>query len=356
MYTCFMLLFGNVIGQNKLSKELKETYPLSKNGALYINNKYGDVYVNGWDKDSIQIEVSIAVTGKKLDKVKDLLYRIAPNIIATNAQVIIKSEISEKKQSLFSLSRYINKIDLLNTDKANTSIDYIIYLPKSVEIEVFNKYGDVIISDWNGKLVAHTEHGDLMISDNTITNSKIALKYGKLRANTLYNTSINAKAASIAIEHSSQLKLESDGSDITIGVVDELELNSNKDNIEIDNLKNAFGDIKFSKVIFNTVSGKTNLNLNVAELRLKKLDNSMPIVNIQQKSSEVYINISKTNFNFSAELEQGVLRIPKTMNNISSKVIDKKNKIRQIRAVYGGDAKGIFDFTGYKGIIILKEL
>jgi expansin (peptidoglycan-binding protein) len=101
---------------------------------------------------------------------------------------------------------------------------------------------------------------------------------------------------------------------------------------------------------------KVNLSLNLAELRLKQFSTNAPIVNLHQKSSEVYVNISKTNFNFSAELEQGVLRIPKTMKDINSKVLDEKNKIRQIRATYGDGNQGIFDLTGYKGIIIFKEL
>ncbi|OEK06069.1 hypothetical protein A8C32_18735 [Flavivirga aquatica] len=353
IYSVFVLLSYYVLGQNKISKQVEKTYPLTNKGALYLDNKYGNVFINGWDKNTIKILVNIQVKGKDLDKAKDYLNRIKPNIIATNTQIIIKSEIVEKETSFF--NKYVNKIDPFKNEKANTDIDYTVYLPKAVEVEVYNKYGDIIISDWNGKLKADVEHGDLRITDS-ITNSKIAIKYGKLRANTLYKTSVLAKGASLSISNVNTLKLDSNGSEISLDNINQLELNSNKDNLEINRINNVFGKIKYSKVILNNVMSKIHLDLNLAELRILKINTETPVFKVHQKTSEVYINISKSHFNFNAQLEQGVLRIPKTMYDIDSKILDEKNKIRHISANYGNKNKGILDLTGYKGIIILKEL
>ncbi|OUS01625.1 hypothetical protein A9Q86_07590 [Flavobacteriales bacterium 33_180_T64] len=352
-YGVLVLLSWSVQGQEKLSKEIKKTYPLSNEGALFLENKYGDVYINGWDKDFIEITVNIEAKGKNTDKTKELLNLINSRIVATDKQVIVKSEISNKNPGFF--NKYIHKIDPFKNEKTNTEINYTIYLPKSAEIELLNKYGDVIISDWNGKLKANVEHGDLRITDS-ITNSNVSVKYGKLRANSLYKATIIAKDASVSINHSNSLKLDSNGSEITLGGVDNLELNSNKDTIEIDQLKNTHGTAKYSTITCNTISNSINLELNLTELRLLKFLNAYPRVTINQKSSEVYINISETNFNFDANLEQGVLRIPKTLFNINSEVIDKKNKIRHITASYGEGNTGFFIMNGIKGIIILKEL
>lgn len=353
IYGVLVLLSYSVQGQNKLSKEIKETHPLANDGALYLENKYGDIYINGWDKDEIEIIVNIEANGKNTDKAKELLSLINSNIVVTNKQVIVKSEISKKKPGFF--NKYLGKIDPFKNEKANTVINYTISLPKSVEMEIVNKYGDVIISDWNGKLKTNVEHGDLRILDS-VTNSNLSIKYGKLRANTLFKTSILAKDASISINNSNNLKLDSNGSEITIDVIGSLELNSNKDTIEVDQLNTVFGTVKYSTIVFNNVSESVNLELNLAELRLLKFNTEHPKVTINQKSSEVYINISDTNFKFNANLEQGVLRIPKSMYGIDSEVIDEKNKIRRITASYKNEGRGTFSFRGLKGVIILKEL
>ncbi|XCF06502.1 hypothetical protein ABI125_01280 [Tamlana crocina] len=354
LFVTITVLFSSVVfAQDKLSKDIKKTFPLKSEGALYLENKYGNVFINGWDKASIQLEVSAEVKGKNLDKAKDLLKRINPTFISSNSQLVVKTEIEEKNASLF--NKYFKKIGPLNREKTNSNINYTIYLPKNAAIEIINKYGDVIISDWHGKLNANIEHGDLRIT-NDLDDSKIAIKYGNLRANVLKHSRIDSKDATVSFDESEVLKLQSDGSKMTIETVGNLDINSNKDDIEINTVDHIHGALKYSQMTLNHVGSKVNLNLNLAELRLKKLDTKAPVINLNQKSSEVYVNISETSFNFSAELEQGVLRLPKSMHSINSKVIDEKNKIRQIRAAYGAKNQGIIDITGYQGIVILKEL
>lgn len=351
LYGVLVVCSCTMYGQNKLRKEVKETHTLSNDGALYLDNKYGDVYINGWEKDAIEIIVDIEAESKNIEKTKELLNRINPNIVATNKQIIIKSEISKKKKGFF--NRYLSKIDPFKNEK--TKINYTVYLPKNAEVEVLNKYGNIIITDWNGVLKADVEHGDIRIRDD-IKGAKIKLKYGSLNATGLTESGVTGMDATLSIHFANTLKITSDGSEININKVDNLELYSNKDKIDIKEVNKVFGTIKYSTAIFNLLGGNLNLDLDLAELRILKHMTNTPILNINQKASEVYINISNTSFEFNAKLEQGVLRIPKTMQNINSEMLDRKNKIRHISATYGAEKPGTFVFTGVKGVIILKEL
>ena len=355
IYITLILISNNILAQKKLNKEIKETHTLINEGALFLDNKYGDVYINGWDKNIIEIVVNVEVEGKNIEKAKALLSRINPEITATNKKVLVKSKILKKETNLF--NKYINKTDRFNVEKIKTSINYIVSLPKDAEVEILNKYGDVIISDWNGKLKVDVEHGDIRIMDS-ITHSKLSIKYGVLKAQTLYDSSVILKGATFYGYNSNTLKIDSNGSEINLENINSLELYSSKDKIEVGQLNTSFGTIKYSTILINNLNKKVNFNINLAELKIKKLNSIEPIININQESSEVYINISNTSFNFSAQLEQGVLRMPKTMKNVNSNLLDNKNKIRHINAIYGNrnNRKGTFVLTGLKGIIILKEL
>lgn len=341
-----------VFGQNKVSKEIKKTATLPNNGQLYIENKYGDVFIDGWNKQTIEITVEIEAKGRNLDKAKELLKRINPEIETSGNVVMVKSHISERELGFF--NKYIKKVDAFNAEKTNTNINYKINMPKQAEIEVFNKYGDVVITNWNGTLKADIEHGDLRITD-AIDNANITLKYGQLKTNNLNTALVNSKQATVTISNVNKLKLNSNGSEIYINSVNTLELYSDKDTIEIQELNTIFGTVKYTTASFNKLKSKANLELHLAELRvLKCADN--PVIVLNQNTSEVYINIAQTNFHFNAKLEQGVLRIPKTMTNITSKVLDEKNKIRHVKANYKNAQQGTIDIAGYKGIVILKEL
>jgi hypothetical protein len=342
-----MLLYQSAVSQHKLTKEIKETYAFSNESKLYLENKYGDIFVSGWDKNSIEIVVGIEAESRNAEKAKKLLNRVKMDIVTTDNELKVTSTITKKEGG------FLGKLDPFKNEK--TKINYTIYLPKKAMIEVYNKYGNIIVSDWNGKLNADLEHGDMRLS-TALINASLTIKYGKLNAISLQESHIISKDATIGIHHGTKLKIDSDGSEMTLNNIQKLQLNSNKDNIDILKMDGISGTIKYSKTFLKNLGGKTTLDLNHGELRILKHMTASPDININQKESEVYINISETNFSFKAKLEQGVLRIPKTMDNIESEVIHRKEKIRSISASYGAEKEGSIICTGYKGVIILKQL
>ncbi len=353
---CFVFIVGLSFGvkaQEKISKQLKEVHSLTNRGELFIDNKYGDIIINGWEKDSIYIVIDIEASGKDKTTAQELLSRIKPNILITEKVVSVESEVLEKEASLF--SKYFSKIDPFTNEAANAKVNYTIHLPVYAEIELFNKYGDVLLSDWKGKLSATVEHGDLRLLDN-IENSNLSINHGRLKAKSLNKAKIIARNGDIDISKSNGLRLDASGSEVKIGNATSLELYSNKDEIEVDSLSNIYGTAKYSTIVLNSVEEKINLNLEIAELKILGFTNLFPVLAIEEFSSEIYINVSGISFDLAAKLEQGVLRIPTTMKDLNTNIIDKKDKIRIINATYGTKGKGTFSFTGTKGVIILREL
>lgn len=347
----YFLSFQSAVGQHKRNKEVRQTHAFTTESKLYLENKYGNVFIGGWDKNTIEIIVNVETEGKNADKAEKLLARVQTNIQVTKKLVTITSEIGAAEKGFF--GRYISKIDPFKNEK--TTINYTIYLPKLAFVEIYNKYGDITIANWNGTLKADIEHGDLRISDE-LKNADITVKYGKLNAVTLQESSIVSKDGFLTIHNGSNLKIESDGSEMVLSNIKDLHVISNKDKIDISKIIGISGSMKYSKTVFKTLGGKTKLDLESAEIRVLKHVTNSPDININQKNSEVYINISETDFAFKAKLEQGILRIPKTMNNIESEIIDRKDKIRSVSASYGTESSGTITCTGFKGVIILKEL
>ncbi|EDP96846.1 hypothetical protein U8527_00870 [Kordia algicida OT-1] len=342
-----LLSFQSTLAQHKRTKEIKETHAFSNESKLYLENKYGDIFVSGWEKNSIEIIVNIEAESKNAEKSEKLLNRVKTSIILTDTELKLTSTIAKKEGG------FLGRLDPFKNEK--TKINYTIYMPKKAMMEVYNTYGNIIISDWNGALKANIEHGKMQLS-SAIQNADITIKFGKLNAINLEASTVKANDATLTIHNGNDLKITSDGSEMTLNNMKNLELNSNKDNTDILKVDGISGSIKHSKTFLKNLGGKTILDLYYGELRVLKHITTSPEININQKESEVYINISDINFTFKAKLEQGVLRIPKTMNNIESEIIDRKDKIRRISASYGAKNNGTITCTGYKGVILLKEL
>lgn len=342
----------SMLSQTILKDKIEKTFKMTNAGELFIDNKYGDVNINGWNKNSISIVIDIKVSNKKAENAKSLLERITPNIKTTNDYVNIVSEISEKNTSFF--SRYFNKVNPFDFDKSDVDINYTIYLPINAEIDVTNKFGDVVLDNWTGKLKANVQHGDLWINES-IANANIEMKYGKLRAKSITYGSLNIKNGGINAEEFQNLILTTSGSSIEIETIETLELQSSKDEIKIDNIAELDGDLNFTDMQVESVLSNINLTMKVSEFRVNKITEPDAHVTINQESSDINLNIENLSFKFMATLEQGVLRLPKTCKNVNTNMIDKGKRIREIKATYGTSKTGNFTFNGKKGIITLKE-
>jgi len=353
--TIFLILLMasyQLFSQEVITKRIEKTFEMTNTGELYLENKYGNVNIIGWNENNISVTIDIKVSSKKKENAQDLFERIIPKFKTTDNFISIVSEINKKRTSFF--SRYFNKVNPFEFDKSNIEINYTIYLPINAEIDISNKFGDIIIDNWTGKLKANIEHGDLWINES-IGNANIDMKFGKLRAKSITYGSISLKNGDINVENSQDLSLKTSGAKIEISKVKELELISSKDEITIENVGSLGGIIKFSTVQLDTVDKSIDLRMKVAYLKVLKINRSDAQVTIDQESSDININISNLSFKFKATLEEGLLRLPTSFSNIESNVIDKNKRIRKISASYGKSLIGELSFTGKKGVILLKE-
>jgi len=349
----FAFFFCNISnGQETISKKIEKSYSLTNNGELHIDNKYGEILINGWDKNTIQIETAIKVTHRKAEKATNLLGRIEPKFTVTTSVVKIETEIGKKSATSF--SKYFNKVNPFDFDKGNVEINYTIYMPSNAEITIINKFGDVIISDWNGKLKTTMQHGDLWINEN-LTNATINMKFGKLKAKSILYGDLTIKNGEINLDESRILELNSNGSTIEATKIKSLELYSNKDEIVIGKLTEVKGQVKFSKINLKEVKDQINLTTKLADIKVSEISNQKANIQFNQESSDIHINIADFDFQFNAKLEQGLLRVPTSFRNVKNNVIDKGKKIREINAYYGNKPSGKISIKGYKGVIILKE-
>ena len=342
-----------VLAQEKVSKETTKTYPFDNTGELHLENKYGNINVYGWAKEEVSITVSITVTDKKKENAKDLLGRIKPIIRQSEKFISVNYEIGEKSTGFF--SNLFEKANPFDFDRSNVQIDYKIYIPKKVELEIVNKFGDVFIEDWVGILKADVQHGDMWINDN-LNKADISMKYGKLRAKNINYANIDLNNGGLDIDHANTMRLNSSGSTIDIQQVESLEYYANKDEANIKDISTLYGNLKFSQLRIRHLNKDIDLNLKISDFWIDHVVSQNSKITIEQESSEVSINILNFPHSFSAILEEGLVRLPKSFQNVDSKIQDKGKKLREIKATYGKGGKGHIIISGKKGVVLLKEI
>ncbi len=178
-----LLISGVIYSQNEVKKEFHHEFPTNLNTILTLDNKYGDIDLKNWDKALIQIDVVVEVLNSSQEKADRLLSYIEVVFAAEGDEVSAKTVFDEK----------FNNTSTWRDDN-DLKINYTVQMPKDIQLNLFNKYGDVFINEITGR-------------------ATIGIKYGKLKANRIYRgnekplTEIDLGYSDASIEESDWLKV-----------------------------------------------------------------------------------------------------------------------------------------------------
>lgn len=155
--------------QINLSKEKKITRHFSHvtNDKLIIKNIFGNVHVNTWNKNEIDISVSIVGKFNTESKAQDLLDHVS-----------IKESKIDKYTNTLSFESIIEK-PYNNRNPDNVNIDYIVNVPKILDLEINNKFGMVYLDDFEGKLLIDIMFGSLSAKNISGPPAIIKINFSK---------------------------------------------------------------------------------------------------------------------------------------------------------------------------------
>jgi hypothetical protein len=148
----------------EFSKNLHKDYDANENTLLIIQNKFGDVDINNWDKNKVSIDVIITVDHKNEEKAKELIDYIEVEFNQTGNTIEAITKIDEKFSKWNSFT--------FNDNQKEFSIDYKVNIPKNIKLDLLNKYGSVFINEVAGHTKISVKYGNLKINKLTRENIK----------------------------------------------------------------------------------------------------------------------------------------------------------------------------------------
>eukprot|EP01029_Cantina_marsupialis_P014609 TRINITY_DN3204_c0_g2_i3.p1 TRINITY_DN3204_c0_g2~~TRINITY_DN3204_c0_g2_i3.p1 ORF type:complete len:354 (+),score=21.54 TRINITY_DN3204_c0_g2_i3:1896-2957(+) len=226
----FVLLLGfscNAFAYDDYEKEIKEVFSSQQGTELSISNKYGDIDIKNWDKDSVSIKVIITIETFSEEKAKSLFNNIDIIMNKSGNSIVAKTEMSHK----------------FKTGK-KFSIDYEVFMPEYIKMNLTNKFGNIYIKSLKEK-------------------ANINLSYGNLHGESfLYPEEkpvsvINLSYAKATISECNRTKLTLKYSKMNIGTSKALVVVSRYSKLHLDNNETVIADSKYDA--FNIVNTNTFL-------------------------------------------------------------------------------------------------
>lgn len=239
-------------------KKINKSFNVKPDASVKIQNKFGKVECINWDKPAVSIEVTITVDVSSQEKANKVFEKIKITITGNESAVTAITSFTDN------FSDNGNKI---------LNIDYVVNLPKTINLDIDHKFGDVILNEITGKTTLNLSYGTLTAKKLTNNANTFIIKFSDANIGILSNANIDLKYSELDVEQAKVLTVDSKFSefmikkavkinhtsgydDTKIGMINEFDINSSFSEINIDELQKSL-DLKmdYGGIVIQQVSG-----------------------------------------------------------------------------------------------------
>jgi len=244
-----ILLIGTIsLSGQEISKDFSKTFTLKPSMGVILSNRYGDVSIETWEKNEVVIDVKVTVELSSVERSEKLIN-------------LIKIEFFESDTALGARTIFDDKFSSVTRGAGTNrfSIDYKVRMPGKVDLDVSNRYGDINMADYSGRLTADVKYGNFvalkLLRGNEKPINSISIAYGKgtieeanwLSVVTRYTSGLSitrVQAMTIDSRYSKAI-IDNAGSivgvlkydNLSIGEINNLSVEAGYTPIKVDNLK-----------------------------------------------------------------------------------------------------------------------
>jgi len=267
-------------------KTVKDLFNVTPETELYVSNKYGNIKLVTWDKDIVKFEVSIEVRDKKEAKADAKLESIHVSFVATDYRMEAKTYFAGESEFWTGVKDYSNKV--LSSDN-KTQIDYTIYLPKYMAINIDNKYGNILINDCVSRAEITLSNGDLKahsFQHQTTLNMEFAYANIKQITEGVLNLGYHSE---VIIDEAKDLNIVSKSSRVSIEAVENLNIKSDRDKYFLRSVKTIKAENTYTYLKIETIYKDLTVKAKYGDIDIRKYGDNISQMNFDVRNCDINI-------------------------------------------------------------------
>jgi len=315
-----------VIGQTyERTRHLVKSFAVKSNTEIQVNNKYGNIHLVQWEKDSVKFEIELLVKGNKQSKLQKNFDMIEFDFTATAYYVIAQTNFNSSKGAFWD-----EVSDLANTIFSGTNrvqIDYRVYIPKYCSLKIENKFGNVYIGDQTENADIKISNGDLKAND-FFKELKLKLDFGNASIRKVKDAEIIAGYSEIEIKKAETLTIDSKSSTFELGLVNDMQIESHRDKMNIEEIGTINGKLSFSDLKIDFITGLSILISEYGSIEFKDVAIDFNQIHLTAKFTEIDLNFD-SEATFKLEITHSIktdLSLPATADTTRRFMINDKQE------------------------------
>jgi hypothetical protein len=282
--------------KHEKNRIIKKEYKVNANAKVAIDNRYGNLNITTWNKNRVEIEVTITVKGDDLESVKDKLADIDVDFESSLGLVFAKTRF-EKEQKSWSFWKKNNNISY--------QINYKVKMPKTNTVDLNNDYGSIYLDNLSGKADIKCQYGKIYVGELFGNSNNINLDYCSSSTIAFMKSgNINVDYSKITIEESENLKVNADYSTLKFDKVGDLNFNADYGSIAVDEATNVNGNADYVSMRFGTIKKNLIIDMDYGAISVKRLVKDFERIKIDGQYAGIKIAVdSDAVFDFELDLQ-----------------------------------------------------
>jgi len=195
------------------TKSYSKSYPADKNDVLKIENKFGKVSVNTWNKNEFKVEVQVKTYANEESDAQKFLDNINIEDHKEGDVVSFKTIINNTTgNNSWGLWKSEGKTRIRKME-----INYTVYMPAKNSVDISNSFGSTELPDLDGKVILHSSYGSLVAKTLTNSSNEINVKYGSANIQELRGSDLDVAYGSLILGTGEKLNADVSYSSAKIG-------------------------------------------------------------------------------------------------------------------------------------------
>ena len=328
--------------KHEKSRVITKEFSVNADAKLSLNNRYGNLNITTWNKNRVEIEVTITVKGDDMDDVVERLNTI--DVVFNASKSLVQAEtIFEKKKSSWSWWK--------KSKNMNYQINYVVKMPKSNSVDLDNDYGSIYLTDLDGKADINCDYGKISVGDLSAVENNINLDYCSNSSITyMKRGNVNVDYSKITVDETEKVNVNADYSTVKLGKTGNVDFNSDYGSITINDADDVNGNSDYASMRIGTIRKNLNINTDYGSISVKNLAKGFETVDIDGEYAGIKIGVAPgAVFNFEIDLQYAGfsrdndnIEFYKSISKSTKKYYEGKygkgntNSKIKIRSQYGG--------------------
>ncbi|MFA7687041.1 MAG: hypothetical protein WCY25_04150 [Moheibacter sp.] len=299
LLTVLVLIITTQASEPHFTEEIKvieKSFQVDSNAQFSINNKYGNVTMTTWDKNLIEIRVEIKVDGRDSKAVKKRFDGISVAFNGTASSVTATTHVADVK----------------GINKTNISIHYTVRLPKTNNINIENRYGNLFLDETKGNLNIDLKYGNLTFGKLHNPINYLRLAYvTNAKIDYVKAAQIDAAYSKLDLTRAEVLRLNVDYTDVNLGHINDLINQMDYGNLNISKVDKVSSVADYTNIKLGTLTHSLVASGDYGTLSIKRIQQGFEKLIIDSDYASLNVGIeAAAGYSVTANMKYGKLIYP----------------------------------------------